>query len=319
MLEWAFSMIDINKPLISVIVLCYKNFVYTFDALDSILTQDYENIELIVSNDCSDDFDVDLIAEYIQNNKKSNITNVIINKNDVNMGTVRHCNKMLQLASGQYLKLIAADDAFYLNTALSAFVQFFNTTKSYVVASKAATYDKTLTKVQYIQPDEVSLRNLVTMKPLDFYKEMAKGCKIPAPSVCFNRKYFEEFGYFSEDYFLIEDWPTWLKMLRNGEKIDFLDIISVKYRSEIGNSNKTDDIGKKSPLFEKDYYNIIKKEILPFRQKLGKLLWRKIRYRYIKENEWNKFTIYRKYLFCVLNFDIFIGRIIRSLKLCKKS
>ena len=224
------------------------------------------------------------------------------------MGTVKHCNKLIKVASGQYIKLIAADDAFYSDTIISVFVNYFISTESYVVASKAAVYDKDLNNYLSILPEDESLQSLLNLEPKKFYREMAKGCKIPAPAVCFNRKYFEEYGYFSEKYFIVEDWPTWLSMLRNGIKIDFIDFISVKYRSEIGTSNQGIIDAKKSPIFEKDYYKIIENEILPYKKLLGTVLWRKLKYLYVTEHKWDKLSSVGRILFYLAYVDIFIGK-----------
>ena len=47
-------MID-NRPLVSIVVLTYNSSDYVLETLDSIKCQDYPNLELIVSDDGSND------------------------------------------------------------------------------------------------------------------------------------------------------------------------------------------------------------------------------------------------------------------------
>ena len=59
-----------NRPLVSVGVLVYKNFHYIKDVINSILEQDYPNIELIISDDGSPDFCAKEIENYIYGHKR---------------------------------------------------------------------------------------------------------------------------------------------------------------------------------------------------------------------------------------------------------
>ena len=60
-----------NKTkLITIILTNYNNEEYIYKAIDSILEQDYGNIELIITDDCSKKFDKDKINNYIDKNKK---------------------------------------------------------------------------------------------------------------------------------------------------------------------------------------------------------------------------------------------------------
>ena len=64
-----------EDELISISILTYRNYRYLYEALESVFSQDYSNIELIVSDDGSDNFPEDEIRTYIQKNKKNNIKN----------------------------------------------------------------------------------------------------------------------------------------------------------------------------------------------------------------------------------------------------
>ena len=59
-----------TKETISAIILCYHKFDFIYDAILSVLEQDYESIELIISDDGSPHFPEDDIRAFIQKNKK---------------------------------------------------------------------------------------------------------------------------------------------------------------------------------------------------------------------------------------------------------
>ena len=67
-------------PLISVLVLCYKNRALLNGMLKSIAMQKYPNIQLIVSDDGSSDFFVDEVKNYIASLKADNIREIIVRK-----------------------------------------------------------------------------------------------------------------------------------------------------------------------------------------------------------------------------------------------
>jgi len=74
-------------------------------AINSVLTQDYPNFEIIVIDDASQDSTRAVIHEYC--NKDSRITAL---HNDTNMGTYFNRNKALAAARGEYFTVLDADD-----------------------------------------------------------------------------------------------------------------------------------------------------------------------------------------------------------------
>ena len=57
---------------------------------------------------------------------------------------------------------------------------------------------------------------------------------INASGVFFKKSFFDEYGLFDERYRLLEDWPTWLKVLQSNNKIKYLDCIVAKRRVTTG-------------------------------------------------------------------------------------
>ena len=92
-----------NIPLVSVLMPAYNSELYIAEAIQSILNQTYQNIELIIFDDGSSD----KTRQVIEGFTDSRIIKIL---SDQNYGVVRARNEMIDRASGQYIALMDADD-----------------------------------------------------------------------------------------------------------------------------------------------------------------------------------------------------------------
>ena len=96
-----------EKDIISIIVPIYNSELYIEECIKSLINQTYNNIEIILVNDCSIDKSIDICNEY----KKTDDRIQIIN-NEENMGVSFSRNKGLDIASGSYVMFLDSDDYF---------------------------------------------------------------------------------------------------------------------------------------------------------------------------------------------------------------
>lgn len=85
-----------NDRLVSVIVLCYQNESQLQPTLESIIKQDYARIEIIISDDGSDEFDINKWKIWCSSNGNRNIKNVRVLRRPINQGTVKNLRKALR-------------------------------------------------------------------------------------------------------------------------------------------------------------------------------------------------------------------------------
>lgn len=90
-------------PLVSVLMIAYNSERYLKEAIDSLLSQTYPNMEIIVVNDGSTDSTVSIIEDYRDPRIK-------FHDNGKNLGIVKSRNKAIELASGKYLATLDSDD-----------------------------------------------------------------------------------------------------------------------------------------------------------------------------------------------------------------
>jgi glycosyltransferase involved in cell wall biosynthesis len=92
----------------SVILLTYNQEAFVQEALQSLLDQDYENLEIVVSDDASKDGTWQVIqqtvAEYTGHKR------VVLNKNEINLGIVGNYFKAACLTTGDVIFTAAGDD-----------------------------------------------------------------------------------------------------------------------------------------------------------------------------------------------------------------
>ena len=74
-----------NQPLVSVPVITYNSSKFVLETLESIKAQTYQNIELIISDDCSTDNTVELCQKWVEENKERFVRTQIITS-DLNTG-----------------------------------------------------------------------------------------------------------------------------------------------------------------------------------------------------------------------------------------
>ena len=60
-----------------------------------------------------------------------------------------------------------------------------------------------------------------------YFSISAFPCYIVGSSTAYRRTILEKYNYFDIDYRLLEDWPFYLKLLENGEKISFLPAVTI--------------------------------------------------------------------------------------------
>ena len=90
---------------ISIIVPIYNIDAYLYQCLNSIVSQSFKNIEIILVNDASTDQSLN-ICEYF---RKSDNRVILINKNN-NEGLVSARKSGIELATGKYAMYIDGDD-----------------------------------------------------------------------------------------------------------------------------------------------------------------------------------------------------------------
>lgn len=122
----------VTYPKISVFFPTYNHSFFIKDAIDSILIQDYPNIEIVIGDDYSEDNTREIILKYAE--KYPEKFKLIFNEE--NLGVTRNCNKILKQCSGEYIAFFSGDDL-WLPGKLEAQINWFNKNLSAVLCYTA--------------------------------------------------------------------------------------------------------------------------------------------------------------------------------------
>ena len=298
-----------DSPLISVIITSYNQMHYIYQTIDSALSQDYPNIELIVTDDGSDDFLVDNVKDYIMRNNSGNITNAVVLKNEINIGTVKNLNGALAVASGKYVMLIAGDDL-YAPNCMSPSVEFMENNKSIYVAAGDYSEFHDGDNIRDIKPvNDSNLLEKLSLNSEDLFVYLCKKGFISAISAfIFRREFFLKEGYFDERYRLYEDRPMVLRIARLGYRTGYLGYVVLLYRVNVGVSSS----GNIQLL--RDVKMLAEYEYWPNIDVLGKRFCRAMERRnnfiYDMRVSFFKMVKAKKILFCLRNFDVILFKIL---------
>lgn len=218
---------------VSIYILTYKKFEGIYKCLSSALLQDYDNFEIILSDDGSPNFPYYDIKTFIENKKTKNIKSYSILRNEENRGTVKNANTALSFAKGDIFIPLAGDDFFFSKTVVSQIVENYNNTHfKLLVTSRIVIKDG---KPKCLFPHYLS-RNIVKKK-LDSPKSQYKAFVIDqqydfssGSVLIIDSELYRSLGGFDEKYRLWEDVPFQLKALAHGIRIEMdHSIISLCY------------------------------------------------------------------------------------------
>jgi alpha-1,3-rhamnosyltransferase len=217
---------DINQ-LVSIIVITYNSSNFIINTLESAKNQTYNDIELIISDDCSKDSTIEVCQKWLDKNKERFIRTKLITV-QTNAGISANCNRGINASTGGWIKLIAGDDIL-LPHCIASNVSFAKENNSSINFSKMNFFRDN----SVFRKGEISLEQKLFIK-----KNQAQQTKsyirnavfLNIPTLFYSRELSEGVGGFNEDFKLLEDTPFILKVLENGYKIHFLDETTVNYR-----------------------------------------------------------------------------------------
>ncbi len=270
-----------SKPLVSVIIPAYNHENYVQNTINSIIDQTYKNIELIVIDDGSKDSTWQKIQE--MKDKCDERFSYVHFETKQNEGTCKTLNKLLSLANGEYIYLIASDDM-AKPKAIELEVEFLEKNPDYALAvgnneiidsndvvcyfdkKQNLIYDK---KKALFHTYVAFLQNRKTFRFIssDFgtYKTLYSNNYIPN-GYLIRKSIFDKIGYFTPEAPL-EDWWLMLQISKYA-KMKYIDEVLFLYRwhqtNTMKNSDKMCNVTEKTWQYEETILqNIDEKEVLP--------------------------------------------------------
>ncbi len=113
-----------ERPLVSIMVPVFDQEKYIAKAIQSALDQDYENVEIVIGDDCSDDNTESIIRSYLDNPK------IKYFRNNIRLGRVKNYHNLLyEIAQGKWVVNLDGDDFFTDKSFISTCIEIINQQK----------------------------------------------------------------------------------------------------------------------------------------------------------------------------------------------
>lgn len=246
------------EELVTILTLNYNN-PHLYTAIDSVISQTYGNIQYIIVDDSSDEFNEELVRNYVSERQQGNIKDLIIIRNEQNVGIIKSSNKALEFAHGKYIFNLAGDDAFYDSTVIKDWVALFDATQAQIITARRAIFDEKMNRELAVLPELQDEKLLMEGDSKKIWNRLCEsnfifGCTTARTLTC-----FEQLGGYSEDYRYIDDYPWNLKAVRMKVPIIYWPRKAIKYRfGGISSPSRFDYY------YLKDSIMILIKEILPY-------------------------------------------------------
>lgn len=248
---------EVSMPLVSIVVITYNSEEFIIEALDSIKAQTYQNIELIISDDCSKDSTVSLCQEWIEKNKSRFIDSKLLTV-EQNTGITGNINRGCREARGEWIKPLAGDDVL-METCIENNLE--NCLGKNIIFSRIEKFlDNGILGYLPSEKDKYFFK----LSAREQFKILFRGNVLPAPSSFVRRSFLKDQGFFDEKYPTVEDIPLWLKITYGGEKVYYFDEVTVRYRIHAKQVSHTMDV-----IFNLNGFNVQKKLYLAYYDSKG--------------------------------------------------
>lgn len=206
------------NPLVSIAIPCYNHGKFVQQAIQSVIDQDYQNIEFIIIDDGSQDNSVQKIQEMIPLCK--NRFKRFEFKYRSNKGLCSTLNEILEWCMGEYFASLASDDII-MSYKTSIQVNYLNQNPHIlgvfggvqIITSSGKLVNKIIKNNSIYNFEDIFLHNH----------------NLPAATQLLRLNSIKKVGRYKHN-FLIEDWYMWLKLTNNGENLAYISQIFACYR-----------------------------------------------------------------------------------------
>ena len=186
------------------------------DTLNSILSQNYKNIEHIIIDGGSSDQTINIIKRYPNKNKKFYIYK--------KSGIYKAINYGIKKCSGDYITILNSDDFYHSNNTINNVVNQINKNKEIKIFSGNVAYFK---KVQYY--NITRYYDVVKFK----VSQMKYGLMPPHPATFIKKEIYQQHNLYNENFSIASDFEFFLRILYI-KKIKFKKLNQTITRMRVG-------------------------------------------------------------------------------------
>jgi glycosyltransferase involved in cell wall biosynthesis len=193
----------VKLPRISIVTPSFNQAQFVKATIDSVLSQNYPNLEYFVMDGGSTDGTVDILKSYGEQ---------IMWVSEKDGGQANAINKGLDRSSGDLMAYLNSDDI-YLPGTLTKVGEYYQQTRADWITGDCLTID------QNGEPSRgnsiISLYKRFLMMIYSPRTLRIADSMLPQPSTFWSRKAWERVGKFNEKYHYVMDYDYWLRMSKH--------------------------------------------------------------------------------------------------------
>ncbi|MDK2802686.1 MAG: glycosyltransferase [Oscillospiraceae bacterium] len=196
-----------NHIKVSVIIPSYNHELFIGKAIESVLSQDYNNFEVIVADDCSTDNSVKIIDSF----KDNRLNKFFLSKN---LGATEILKFLIQKSSGEYISLLNSDDIWYPKK-LKKQVEYLDNNKDIAACFTHANF---ITESGELYEDGCGI-------PINLFNQNNRsrgswlnrfyylGNCLCHPSLMVRKTIYDELGYYNSALRQLPDFDYWVRLI----------------------------------------------------------------------------------------------------------
>lgn len=213
-------------PLVSIVLPTYNGEKYVRQTIQSLVSQTYKNIEIIISDDGSTDGTADIIREFAD--KYSFIK---VNISPKNLGIADNYNLAVRMSSGEIAIGIGHDDLLSPGHT-AAIVPYFKDPSVGLVHCNAMKIDSTGRDIKFVAKDSEKIKK--TKNPMKWlcFNNFIQSC-----GMAYRRKAFIDIGGWNDSFPYDSEWYTYIRYAENYKFVYTTDTFSY-YRVHDSNISK---------------------------------------------------------------------------------
>jgi len=230
-----------ENPQISIVIPAYNAARYISDTLQSILSQDFQDFEIIIIDDFSTDNTRDIVMAYAREKVR------YLRLDKQHGGPSRPRNQGIMAAQGKYIAFFDADDIMlpgrlglaytileqnlFLGLTFTNAIKFEDAGGDYPTPFLSGyTVFKGLRKISI--GEHAYMINSSDANTGLLYENFILTCGVTVP-----RSVFDTVGFFDEDLTNADDWDMWLRIVKQ-YPIAYIDCIGFRYRVRSGSVSR---------------------------------------------------------------------------------
>lgn len=227
-----------KAPLVSVLIPLYNHANYIEECLESVKSEGYPNIELIIHDDVSPDASYEIASKWVTDNRE-HFANILIEQAPKNRGVIGALNRLVSLANGDFIVCPLASDDALLPGGIQARLNYLIEHPKYLAVfsdAHAVDDDGKLMNVSTLDGHYKSEKKLLRNPPTR-RMEMLHRWSVPGPVIMYRKESFDPtigVGLYNETLCL-EDRDMYLRLLER-DALGFLDIPVSRYRLHANNT-----------------------------------------------------------------------------------